>query len=138
MIDKPIQVYPDLPIHHSLGIAESEYLRTKEIYEKLQKDYDSGKSVGQALSTARVPYMNAKEEYEKQKEIYDNLEKETNDYASKINYIAEQIKADDLYPQPEEGTLTDISWAFPPLRISIYSSFICFKATSAICTCCCQ
>ena len=89
---------------NSLGIAESEYLRTKEIYEKLQKDYDSGKSVGQALSTARVPYMNAKEEYEKQKEIYDNLEKETNDYASKINYIAEQIKADDLYPQPEEGT----------------------------------
>lgn len=89
---------------NSLGIAESEYLRTKEIYEKLQKDYDSGKSVGQALSTARVSYMNAKEEYEKQKEIYDNLEKETNDYASKINYIAEQIKVDDLYPQPEEGT----------------------------------
>ena len=88
----------------TLGIAESEYLRTKEIYEKLQKDYDSGKSVGQALSTARVSYMNAKEEYEKQKEIYDNLEKETNDYASKINYIAEQIKVDDLYPQPEEGT----------------------------------
>lgn len=88
----------------SLGIAESEYLRTKEIYEKLQKDYDSGKSVGQALSTTRVSYMNAKEEYEKQKEIYDNLEKETNDYASKINYIAEQIKVDDLYPQPEEGT----------------------------------
>lgn len=89
---------------NSLGIAESEYLRTKEIYEKLQKDYDSGKSVGQALSTARVSYMNAKEEYEKQKEIYDNLEKETNDYASKINYIAEQIKVNDLYPQPEEGT----------------------------------
>lgn len=88
----------------SLGIAESEYLRTKEIYEKLQKDYDSGKSVGQALSTTRVSYMNAKEEYEKQKEIYANLEKETNDYASKINYIAEQIKVDDLYPQPEEGT----------------------------------
>lgn len=89
---------------NSLGIAESEYLRTKEIYERLQKDYDSGKSVGQALSAARVPYMNAKEEYEKQKEIYDNLEKETNDYVSKINYITEQIKVDDLYPQPEEGT----------------------------------
>lgn len=89
---------------NTLGIAESEYLRTKEIYEKLQKDYDSGKSVGQALSAARVPYMNAKEEYEKQKEIYANLEKETNDYASKINYIAEQIKVDDLYPQPEKGT----------------------------------
>lgn len=64
---------------NTLGIAESEYFRTKEIYEKLQKDYDSGKSVGQALSAARIPYMNAKEEYEKQKEIYDNLEKETND-----------------------------------------------------------
>ena len=89
---------------NSLGIAESEYLRTKEIYEKLQKDYDSGKSVGQALSTTRVSYMNAKEEYEKQKEIYDNLEKETNDYTSKINYIAEQIKVNDLYPQSEEGT----------------------------------
>lgn len=89
---------------NTLGIAESEYLRTKEIYEKLQKDYNSGKSVGQALSAARVPYMNAKEEYEKQKEIYANLEKETNDYASKINYIAEQIKVDDLYPQPKKGS----------------------------------
>lgn len=89
---------------NTLEIAESEYLRTKEIYDKLQKDYDSGKSVGQALPSARVPYMNAKEEYEKQKRIYNDLEKETNDYASKINYIAEQIKVDDLYVQPNEGT----------------------------------
>lgn len=89
---------------NTLGIAEDEYLRTKEIFDKLQQDYDNGKSVGQALSVARVPYMNAKEEYEKQKRIYDNLEKETNDYASKINHIAEQIKIDKLYPQPKNGS----------------------------------
>lgn len=84
--------------------AEEEYYKTKEKYDKLQKDYDSGKSVGQALSVARVPYMDAKEEYEKQKKIYDGLEKQTNDYVSKINHISEQIKIDDLFTQPEKGT----------------------------------
>lgn len=89
---------------NTLGIAEKEYLKTEEAYDKLQKKYDKGESVGQALSAARVSYMNAKEEYEQQKKIYDNLEKETNDYVAKINHISEQIKVDDLFPQPEKGT----------------------------------
>lgn len=88
----------------TLKKAEKEYNDTKDKYDKLQKDYDSGKSVGQALSVARVPYMNAKEEYEKQKKIYDELEQQTIDYAEKINHVSKQIKIDDLYPQPEEGT----------------------------------
>lgn len=89
----------------TLAPLESEYQRTKEIYDKLQKDYEKGKSVGQVLPGARVSYMNAKEEYEKQKDIYDKLEKETNDYVAKINYFATQIKVDDLYTPPKEGTL---------------------------------
>lgn len=88
----------------TLTKAQEEYNRTQERYNQLQQQADSGKSVGQSLSTARVAYLDAKDNLNKQQEIYDGIIENVKNYGDNITTMGNHIKTLDLFPQPEEGT----------------------------------
>ena len=88
----------------TLTKAQEEYNRTQERYNQLQQQTNSGKSVGQSLSAARVAYLNAEDNLKKQQKVYDDIIENVKSYGENIATIEDHIKTLDIFPQPEEGT----------------------------------
>lgn len=88
----------------TLTKAQEEYNRTQEMYNQLQQQTNSGKSVGQSLSAARVAYLDAEDNLKKQQKVYDDIIENVKSYDENIATIESHIKTLDIFPQPEEGT----------------------------------
>lgn len=88
----------------TLTKAQEEYNRTQERYNQLQQQTNSGKSVGQSLSAARVAYLDAEDNLKKQQKVYDDIIENVKSYGENIATIENHIQTLDIFPQPEEGT----------------------------------
>ena len=88
----------------TLTKAQEEYNRTQDRYNQLQQQTNSGKSVGQSLSAARVAYLDAEDNLKKQQKVYDDIIENVKSYGENIATIENHIQTLDIFPQPEEGT----------------------------------
>lgn len=88
----------------TLTKAQEDYNRAQDKYNQLKQQVNSGKSVGQSLSVARVAYLDAEDNLKKQQKVYDDIVGNVKTYGENIASIENHIKTLDIFPQPKEGT----------------------------------
>ena len=73
-------------------------------YERVQREYDKGQTYSEALSSARIRYLNAVDNWNKEKKVYVDAINTVKKYDENMAVIENHISTLDLFPQPKEGT----------------------------------
>lgn len=88
----------------TLTKAQEDYNNAQDKYNQLQQQSEKGKSVGQALSAARVAYLDAEDNLKRQKKIYEEIEGNVKKYKDNYDTIINHTSTLSTFSQPKEGT----------------------------------